>query len=446
MKTSKFVPVNSKKKHWNAERLAKFLSKRLIGQELAIDRIVTSFNLFLSPIKDPETPIFCGLLLGGTGSGKTLTAELLAEFFFNRKDRLTKILGPEYAENHLISELTGSSHSYIGYDDPPVFSQNRINKPAIESRFEIAHRKNPRVRELSKDIHGIDRTLSSMSANDPNRKEMLYHRNQVFASLNIQIENMFGNEPLYSVILIDEIEKSSRALWNILLEISSKGTISIKGSRGVAGITSFRNSFVILTSNIASDKFEKMAKGGSSRIGFSANETSDSANNEWHTALEELRKLLPPELINRLEDNTIVYHRLSSGQLNKVLDLELGEVSDLLWKSHGVAMTMTQAFRNFISESIMRRQEYGGRQARKRVKKYVREIVAGPLASGEILQGDIICLDVYKGQVVVMRDANRIVIPENILGGGNLGNESDLSSYQPQPDDTDDVFEDDNDD
>lgn len=415
----KFVPVKMEGMHPRAEELRQFLSKRLIGQERAIDRLVTSFNLHLSPLNDGQTPIFCGLLMGDTGSGKTLTAELLAEFFCGDRQALTKVMGPEFSESHLITELTGSSHSYVGYDDPPRFSQQKIDGPALKNRFRVAYLKSSRVRELAKDILGIQDTIKTMRADDPNRKDLIIQHNQLQASLQIQLEKIFEGEPIYSVVLLDEIEKASHALFNLLLEISSKGQISIKGGSEVAGTTSFHNSFILLTSNIASDKFEKMALGGVTQIGF-GNGSSDKSNAEWHVALQELKKVFPPELLNRLEDNTIVYHRLSPEQLVQVLEIELAEVANSLWTSHRITLLISKKFKNFVTESILRRQEYGGRQARKRVKKYLREILAAPLASGEIIRGDSVYVSINNnGKIQVFRDESKIIIPENKLGEDN---------------------------
>ncbi len=407
---SAMVNIRTDKIHPRALELKKFLSERLVGQQRAIERITSSFNLSLSPLKDPQTPIFVGLFLGGTGTGKTYTAELVAEFFSGKKEGMTKIMGPDFSEDHLITSLTGSSHSYVGYDDPPILTQDNINSYVKKNRMIVAYKKNSRIRELIKETSKVANTLRTKDEKLTEWDELLEHYKNLSSSLEIQMNLMFGNEPIYSVILIDEFEKSSHALWNLLLEISSKGQTAIKGR--YAEIVSFRNSFIFLTSNLASDKLASLAKNGPTSIGFRTNQADKNIN--WHVAVDKLRKVIPPELFNRIEENTIVFKQPSADELKAILDLEFKEITDFLWKKQRIFLKASNDLLEFIFKKSSDHPEFGGRQARKRIKKYIREKLAGPLNNGEINRGDVVFADINKktGAIFFQKDISKSSIKE----------------------------------
>ncbi len=407
---SAMINIKTDRIHPRAMELKRFLLERLVGQQLAIDRIVSSFNLSLSPLKDPQTPIFVGLFLGGTGTGKTYTAELVAEFFSGKKEGMTKIMGPDFSEDHLITSLTGSSHSYVGYDDPPILTQDNIDSYVKRNRMIIAYKKNSRIRELMKELSKTTNILRSKDEKSPEWDEFFEHYKNLSSSLEIQMNLMFGNEPIYSVILIDEFEKSSHALWNLLLEISSKKQIAIKGK--YAETVSFENSFIFLTSNLASDKLASMAKNGQTSIGFGTGKTDKNIN--WHIAVDKLRKVIPPELFNRIEENTIVFKQPSADELKAILDLEFKEITDFLWKKQRIFLKASNDLLEFIFKKSSDHPEFGGRQARKRIKKYIREKLAGPLNNGEINRGDVVFADINKktGEIVFQKDISKSSIKE----------------------------------
>ncbi len=407
---STMVNIRTDKLHPEASELKKFLSERLMGQQLAIERIVSSFNLSLSPLKDPQTPIFVGLFLGGTGTGKTYTAELVAEFLSGKKDGMTKILGPDFSQDHLITSLTGSSHSYVGYDDPPILTQDNIDSYVKRHRMMVAYKKNARVRELMNELSKTANILRSKDEKLPEWDEFFEHYKNLDSSLKIQIDIIFNREPIRSVILIDEFEKSSHALWNLLLEISSKGQIAIKGK--YAEIVSFKNSFIFLTSNLASDKLASMAKNGQTSIGFGTSKSDKNIN--WHIAVDKLRKVIPPELFNRIEENTIVFKQPSADELKAIMNLEFKEITDFLWKNQRIFLRASNELLEFIFKKSSDHPEFGGRQARKRIKKYIREKLAGPLNSGDIRRGDVIFADINKktGMIVFQKDMSKSSIRE----------------------------------
>jgi ATP-dependent Clp protease ATP-binding subunit ClpA len=398
--------------HPTAKKLEIFLKKRLIGQPKAIERIVTNFNLHLSPLKDPQTPIIVSLLMGGTGTGKTLTAELVAEFFFGTRDGMTKLSGTDYTKDHTIFDLTGSPKSYVGYYEVPRLAQQKIDKPALEYRNAATQRKDPQIRKLVIEMNRVVLALSEKNSKSKAYDEMRDHYTLLKNRFDTRMEEIFQDEPLYSVILMDEFEKADQAIWNILLEIATKGRIDIRGYH--EGVTSFHNSFIFLTSNIASKQLSSLAEGKLLEIGFSPVKEEDDER-EWKIAYSELKSLLSAELLNRLDDNTVVYHRLTSDELMGVLGLEFDAIAQRLWQSMEVTLIVSDSLIKYVHQKVIERPEFGGRQAYKRVKRYLCELMAKPLNSGEIRCEDIITADINKktGEIIFLRSPRFVTKPKS---------------------------------
>lgn len=120
-----------------AQQLQEFLKNGIVGQERAIKDLVSAADFYEAGFRDVDRPIYSALFLGPSGVGKTLSAEILAEFFFGGRQAFTKIACADYQEEHAIAKLIGSPPGYVGFwnpDDPkykgaePIFSQFNIDK------------------------------------------------------------------------------------------------------------------------------------------------------------------------------------------------------------------------------------------------------------------------------------------------------------------------------
>src|SRR5262245_33764742 len=177
------------------------LRSKIIGQDEAVAQLVNVYQMVLAGMSGPGRPLSNLLFLGPTGSGKTRIVEAAAEILFGSSAAFIKIDCAEFQHSHEISKLIGSPPGYIGH---------RETSPAITQE-------------------ALD----------------LFHTEKLKLSL----------------VLFDEIEKASDALWQLLLGILDKATLTLGDNRKV----DFSNTIVFMTSNLGASEMSRLASGG---IGF----------------------------------------------------------------------------------------------------------------------------------------------------------------------------------
>jgi len=186
----------------------------------------------------------------------------------------------------------------------------------------------------------------------------------------------------YSVILLDEIEKAHPDVLNILLQIMDSGVLSDNLGHKV----NFKNTIIIMTSNIGA---RLISKGKS--LGFLAQEDSHSDFTSMkETVMDELRKTLSPEFLNRIDD-VIVFHALEKEDMKKILDLLLNRVSEKAVQK-GIEMELTAAAKNFLLEKGFDAQ-YGARPLNRVISRFVEDGLAEELLTKNIGRGSKTVVD-----------------------------------------------------
>ncbi|MDD5084033.1 MAG: ATP-dependent Clp protease ATP-binding subunit [Candidatus Moranbacteria bacterium] len=195
----------------------------------------------------------------------------------------------------------------------------------------------------------------------------------------------------YSVILFDEIEKAHPDVFNILLQILDEGMLTDAEGRKV----SFRNTIIILTSNIGTQAFTQTA-----RIGFHDHLPQQAIQAQFETirkdVLGELKRQIRPELLNRL-DHVIVFQPLDKASMKKIVELELHALKVRL-AQQSVALRYKKDLIDFITEKSFT-PEQGARLVRRNIQDLIENIIAETLLSDPAAK--IITLAVVKGSVVV---------------------------------------------
>ena len=216
------------------------LSAQIVGQERAVRRMSGLFQIYLAGMNNPTRPIGTMLFLGPTGSGKTRVVEAASEVLFNEPHTVVKIDCAEFQHSHEIAKLIGSPPGYLGHrETSPMLTQENLDK-----------------------AHTDDTKLT--------------------------------------FVLFDEIEKASDSLWQLLLGILDKATLTLGDNRRV----DFSRTVVIMTSNLGAREMSDMISGG---IGFAPTKTDQvKADNEidtkiYRTALEAAKRKFSPEFINRID-------------------------------------------------------------------------------------------------------------------------------------------------
>jgi ATP-dependent Clp protease ATP-binding subunit ClpA len=304
------------------------LRAKIVGQDEAIEALVAVYQVFRAGLNAPGRPVGNLLFLGPTGSGKTRIVEATAEILFGEKRAVVKIDCAEFQHSHEIAKLIGSPPGYLGHRDThPVITEESLSQ---------------------------------------------YHTESLKLSL----------------LLFDEIEKASDALWQLLLGILDKATLTLGDTRRV----DLSQTIIFLTSNLGAREIAALV---SKRMGFvepSAKPAGLDAKLE-RTAVEAARRRFSPEFINRL-DRIVVFHQLQPEQLEGILDIELAAVQKQVIDVGPVPFlfrVLPQARAFLLREGTDLR--YGARHLKRAISRHMVYPLANLLASGQVELGDLLCID-----------------------------------------------------
>ena len=198
----------------------------------------------------------------------------------------------------------------------------------------------------------------------------------------------------YCVILLDEIEKAHPEVFNILLQIFDDGHLTDARGRKV----DFRNTVVIMTSNIGSDLIRQDRS-----IGFVPRSASEAGKKEAYermktNVLDEVKRFFRPEFLNRI-DGTVVFHALTREHIHQIIDQMLGEVASNLIEK-GVDMEVTQEAKDWLSEKGFD-PKFGARPLRRVIQDNVEDKLSDAVLGGALGPGDTAVIDVADGDILV---------------------------------------------
>ncbi len=319
------------------------LLKRVVGQDRAIRRLARIYQVYKAGLAVAGRPLANLLFLGPTGSGKTRLVEAAGEVLFGSPNAVLKIDCAEFQHSHEIAKLIGSPPGYLGHRE----TQPLITQDALEA-------------------HYTD-TLK------------------------------------LSFVLFDEIEKSSDALWHLLLGILDKATLTLGDNRRV----DFSHSIIFMTSNLGSHEVSKLMRGG---MGFSAESPADSEELDhkiYRVAVEAARRKFSPEFMNRI-DKVIVFRSLRNEHLEKILDIELGRVQERIIAAapgNQFVFKCTRSARDLLLREGTDPKS-GARHLKRAIERHLVFPLSNLMATQQVCLGDVITVDAAPGEskLVFMRE------------------------------------------
>ena len=330
--TEKTVLLDPDRKSPRAKDFEDKLSSFIVGQERAVRRMSGLFQIYLAGMNNPSRPIGTMLFLGPTGSGKTRVVEAAASVLFGEPHAVVKIDCAEFQHSHEIAKLIGSPPGYLGHrETSPMLTQENLDK---------AH----------------------------------------------------TDETKLTFVLFDEIEKASDALWQLLLGILDKATLTLGDNRRV----DFSKTVVIMTSNLGAREMSEMISGG---IGFAPSKSGKNADDNeidtkiYRTALEAAKRKFSPEFMNRI-DKVVVFRSLKEHHLRRILDIELGGVQDRITESAGTKFVFecTDAAKEFLlGEGIDLK--YGARHLKRAIERFLVYPLSNLVATEQVETGDLVTVD-----------------------------------------------------
>jgi ATP-dependent Clp protease ATP-binding subunit ClpA len=195
-----------------------------------------------------------------------------------------------------------------------------------------------------------------------------------------------------SLVLFDEIEKASDSLWQLLLGILDKDTLTLGDNRRV----DFSHTMVIMTSNLGAREMSELISGG---IGFAPGKGAKQANDTevdqkiYRTAVEAARRKFSPEFMNRI-DKVVVFRSLKEHHLRLILDLELQAVQDRIMAAAGTKFVFQCS--NTAKDMLLREGldfKYGARHLKRSVERFLVYPLSNLVATGQVGLGDLVHVD-----------------------------------------------------
>jgi ATP-dependent Clp protease ATP-binding subunit ClpB len=270
MRTNLATVLDPNRRSNDAGEFETALRRRIVGQDQAIEKVVEIYQMFLAGLNAPGRPVGNLLFLGPTGSGKTRVVEAMAEALFGDARACIKIDCAEFQHSHEIAKLIGSPPGYLGHREThPLLTQEALNQ-------------------------------------------------------------WFTEKLKLSILLFDEIEKASDSLWQLLLGILDKATLTLGDNRRV----DLSQVIIIMTSNLGAGEMMNLVDGG---FGFAPKvvEVDESFDDKiQRTAVEAARRKFTPEFMNRI-DKTVVFKTLRDEHLSQILEIELGMVQQRVLMAAG---------------------------------------------------------------------------------------------------------------
>ena len=332
-----------------AETLEGCLRRLVVGQDEAIRKIVDLYQMHVTGMTSPGRPIANILFLGPTGSGKTRLVEATAESLFGDANAVVKVNCAEYQHSHEIAKLIGAPPGYLGHREThAALSQEALNKSYTDA---------------------------------------------------VKI----------SIVLFDEIEKASDALWNLLLGILDKASLTLGDGRR----TDFSRAFIFMTSNLGAAEMQGLVRPrwGFGQAPLAEADGRDQLQRKLSTAgVEAARRKFSPEFINRL-DAMVVFNALGEAELRQVIEIELRRLQERILNSKGAAFIfrLTEAAADqLLAEGTDAR--YGARHLRRAIDRLLVQPISNLLATEQVRNGDCIMIDAEgtSHEMVFMRQAEAL--------------------------------------
>ncbi len=349
MKTGLNATLDPNRRSTEAQDFEAALRRRIVGQDAAVEKVTEIYQMFLAGLNPPGRPIGNLLFLGPTGSGKTRVVESMAESLFGDPRAVIKIDCAEFQHSHEIAKLIGSPPGYLGHREThPLLTQEALNQ---------------------------------------------WHTEKLKLSL----------------VLFDEIEKASDALWQLLLGILDKATLTLGDNRRV----DLSQCIIVLTSNLGASEMNDLINGN---MGFAqAPPALDSKLDEKinRTAVEAARRKFSPEFMNRI-DKIVVFQTLRTEHLSQILEIELGMVQQRILQATGnnqFVFSCTPRVKEFLLKEGTD-PKYGARHLKRAIERFVVFPLANLVATGQVKLGDFIRIDMdATGKMTFIKEAEGALVP-----------------------------------
>lgn len=349
MKTGLNTQLDPSRRSGDAQDFEGQLRRKIVGQDPAIEKVAEIYQMYLAGLNAPGRPVGNLLFLGPTGSGKTRVVEAVAESLFGDPRALIKIDCAEFQHSHEIAKLIGSPPGYLGHREThPLLTQEALNQ---------------------------------------------WHTEKLKLSL----------------LLFDEIEKASDSLWQLLLGILDKASLTLGDNRRV----DLSQCIIVMTSNLGASEMNELMNGSMGFAQLPAAVDQKLDDKITRTAQEAARRKFSPEFMNRI-DKVVVFKTLRPEHLERILDIELGMVQQRILQATGnnqFVFTCTDSVKEYLLIEGTD-PKYGARHLKRAIERCVVFPLANLVATGQIKLGDFVKIDLAAdGRMVFVKEAEGALVP-----------------------------------
>jgi len=333
----------------DAREFESTLRRKIVGQDAAVEKVVEIYQMFLAGLNPPGRPVGNLLFLGPTGSGKTRVVEAMSEALFGDSRACIKIDCAEFQHSHEIAKLIGSPPGYLGHREThPLLTQEALNQ---------------------------------------------WHTDKL----------------KLSILLFDEIEKASDSLWQLLLGILDKATLTLGDNRRV----DLSQCIIVMTSNLGASEMGNLVDGG---LGFAQKpKLVDSALDDKidRTAIDAARRKFSPEFMNRI-DKSVVFKTLRPENLEQILEIELGMVQQGILAAAAAnqfVFNCTAKVKSYLLHEGTD-PKYGARHLKRAIERHLVLPLANLVATGQVKLGDFLRVDLdAEGSLMFVKEAENAMVP-----------------------------------
>lgn len=367
MRTGLNTALDPTRRSSDAQDFETALRRKIVGQDQAVEKVVEIYQMFLAGLNPPARPVGNLLFLGPTGSGKTRVVEAMAEALFGDPRAVIKIDCAEFQHSHEIAKLIGSPPGYLGHREThPLLTQEALNQ---------------------------------------------WHTDKLKLTL----------------LLFDEIEKASDALWQLLLGILDKATLTLGDNRRV----DLSQCLIVMTSNLGAGEMNDLMNGG---LGFAKSPQLTQVDPRLddkitRTAQEAARRKFSPEFMNRI-DKIVVFKTLKPEHLEQILEIELGMVQQRILQATGnnqFVFSCTQKVKRFLLDEGTD-PKYGARHLKRAIEKNIVFPLANLVATAQIKLGDFIRIDRKESQLTFTKEAEGALVPVLLEKYGDLAGSTPVAA------------------
>jgi len=349
MKTGLNASLDPSRRSNVAQDFDNAIRRKIVGQDDAVEKVTEIYQMFLAGLNPPGRPVGNLLFLGPTGSGKTRVVEAVAEALFGDPHAIVKIDCAEFQHSHEIAKLIGSPPGYLGHREThPLLTQEALNQ---------------------------------------------WHTDRIKLSL----------------LLFDEIEKASDALWQLLLGILDKATLTLGDNRRV----DLSQCLIVLTSNLGAGEMNELLNGNmgfAQPVGTIDNKIDNKMN---RAAVDAARRKFSPEFMNRI-DKVVVFKTLRSEHLEKILEIELGSVQQRILQATGNNQFVFSCTPR-VKALLLREgtdPKYCARHLKRSIEKNIVFPLANLVATAQVKLGDFIRIDLNEeGTMTFVKEAEGALVP-----------------------------------